>query len=218
MKLISQKGFDFICGKDYIFFIARTGSGKDEFFKTDLEKVLEISHSEYADIKFSKAGRAVNSPYTECIRLDNGEYLTCLFSETKIFKHDRKGNKIKELSIGKYTTGFDIIYSIALDKNGKLWIAQPMSHYVGQFDLEDERELFRIGGDFENPGIFDHPEQVRAIDDFIFVCDMGNKRVCKINIETNEVSEYLKFEEHTWEYNRFKNKEIVKLTSGIYEL
>ena len=49
---------------------------------------------------------------------------------------------------------------------------------------------------------------MRAIDNFVYVCDMGNKRICKINIETNEQTEYLKFEEPTWEYNLFRNKEI----------
>ncbi len=78
--------------------------------------------------------------------------------------------------------------------------------------------MFRIGGDHENPDILNYPEQMRVFGDFVFVCDMANKRICKINIDTKELTGYKKFDEPTWEYGQFKGKEIVKLTSGLYEL
>ncbi len=218
MKLISKKGFDFFCSDNFVFFIDRDENDKDKFFKTDLDKLSEISIEEYTNIKFGKSWRSLDSAYTECIHLDNGEYLTCIFDESIIFHHDIDGNKIKKYNIGQFNNGFDNIYGITLDRNGKLWIVQPTSHYIGQFSLDTEEELFRIGGDFENPDTFDHPEQVRAFGDFVFVCDMGNNRICQINIDTKELTEYKKFDEQAWEYGQFKTKEIVKLNSGLYEL
>ena len=218
MKLISKKGFDFFCSNDFVFFIDRDENDKDKFFKTDLNKLLEISIDEYTNIKFGKSWRTIDSAYTECIHLDNGEYLTCIFHNSTIIRHDIDGNKIKEYNIGHFQTGFDTTYSIALDKNGNLWIAQPTSHFVGQFSLDTEKELFRIGGDYENPDTLNYPEQVRVFGNFVFVCDMANKRICKINIDTKELTEYKKFDEPTWEYGQFKTKEIVKLNSGLYEL
>jgi len=218
MKLISKKGFDFFCSDDFVFFIDRDENDRDKFFKTDLDKLSEITIDEYTNIKFGKSWRTLESAYTECIHLDNGECLTCIFDESTIIRHDIDGNKIKKYNIGQFNNGFDSIYSISLDRNGNLWIVQPTSHYIGQFSLDTQKELFRIGGDFENPDIFDHPEQVRVVGDFVFVCDMGNNRICKINIDTKELTEYKKFDEPTWEYGQFKTKEIVKLSSGLYEL
>ena len=218
MRLISKNGFDFICDGDFIFFIERAENHNIRFFKTDLDKLLEIGLDEYTNIKFGKSWGTTQSPYNECIKLGNGEYLTSSFYDSTIYRHSNDGNKIKEYNIGHFETGFDTTESIALDKNGNLWIAQPPSHYVGQFSLDTEKELFRIGGDFENPDTFDHPEQVRVFGDFVYVCDMGNKRICRINIDTKELTVYKKFEENTWEYGQFKTKEIAKLNSGIYEL
>lgn len=218
MKLISKKGFDFFCSKDFVFFIDRDENYNDKFFKTDLDKFSEISKEEYTTLKFGKSSMTLKSAYTECIHLENGEYLTCIFDESIIYHHDIDGNKIKRYSIGQFNNGFDNIYSITLDRNGKLWIVQPTSHFIGQFSLDTEEELFRIGGDFENPDTFDHPEQIRAFGDYVFVCDMGNKRICQINIDSKEMTVYRKFDEPTWEYGQFKSKEIVKLHSGLYEL
>jgi hypothetical protein len=218
MKLISKTGFGFFCDDNFIFFIGRDEKNQDKFFKTDLDNLSEISKEEYMKIKFGKTWLKVESAYTECIQLDNSEYLTCIFRDSAINHHDMDGNKIKEYDIGHFGTGFDITYSIALDKNENLWIAQPMSHYVGQFALETENELFKIGGDYENPDIFNYPEQVRVFGDFAFVCDMGNHRICKINIDTKEVTEYKKYGEPIWEFGQFRDKEIIKLSSGLYEL
>ena len=218
MKLISKKGFDLFCNADFVFFIDRDENYKDIFFKTDLDSTFEISKDEYTNTKFGKTWQTLKSVYTECIKLVNGEYLTCIFHDSIILHHDIDGNKIKKYKIGHFETGFDMTYSIAVDKNQNLWIAQPTSHYGGQFSLDTEKELFRIGGDYEKPDTFDHPEQVRIFGDFVFVCDMGNKRICKINIDTKELTEYKLFIEPIFEYGQFKTKEIVKLSSGLYEL
>jgi len=217
MKLISKKGFDFVCKEDYIFFIERDENHEDKFFKTDLNKLFEISKDEYTTIKFGKTWSTLESVYTECVQLANGEYLTCIFHDSTIIHHDIHGNKIQNYNIGHFDTGFDITYSIDLDKNGNLWIAQPTSHFVGLFSLEAEEELFSIGGDHENPQVFNHPEQVRVFGNYVFVSDMGNKRICKINVDTKELAEYKIFDEPTWEYGQFKTTQIVKLTSGVYQ-
>ncbi len=116
MKLISKKGFNFFCSDNFLFFIDRNEKEEDVFFKTDLDKFSEISKEEYTKIKFGKVWRILESAYTECIQLDSGGYLTCIFHDSKIIRHDNEGNKIKEYSIGQFETGFDTIYSIALEK------------------------------------------------------------------------------------------------------
>lgn len=219
MKLISDGAFSVFCTDDLVYFIKRKPENHhDEFYKTDLNELEKIDLEEYAHIKFGNAWKTIHSPYTECIKLKNGQFITCHFEASIIYLHDQSGKKINEFNIGRFDNGFDTIYSIALDKDNALWIAQPTSHYVGQFSLETNEELFRIGGDFENPETFDHPEEVRIYDEFAYICDMGNSRICRINIQNKELEEYLKFEEPTWEYRQFKDKELVHLQSGLYVL
>jgi hypothetical protein len=62
------------------------------------------------------------------------------------------------------------------------------------------------------------PEDAIVYDDKLYVCDMGNRRICIVDLNTNEVKEYLKFGEPTWEYFQINGKEIIRLQSGIYIL
>ena len=219
MKLISDGAFSIYCTYDLMYFIRRNPDNHhDEFYKTDLNGLEKIDIDEYAQAKFGNAWKTIHSAYTECIKLESGQSITCHFEASIIYLHDQNGKKIKEFNIGRFDNGFDTIYSIALDKSNALWITQPTSHYVGQFSLETEKELFSIGGDFETPEPFDHPEEVKIYDEFAYICDMGNNRICRINLANKELEEYLKFEEPTWEYRQFRDKELVHLQSGLYVL
>ena len=219
MKLISDGAFSVYCTDNLIYFIRKNPENHhDEFYKSDLNGLEMIEVEEYTHAKFGNAWKTVHSAYTECIKLKDGQFITCHFQASIIYLHDQSGKKIKEFNIGRLDNGFDTTYSIALDNENRLWLTQPTSHYVGQFSLETEKELFSIGGDFEKPESFDHPEEVRIYGDFAYICDMGNKRICRININNYEFEEYLKFEEPTWEYRQFKDKELVRLQSGLYAL
>ncbi|MBU3182339.1 hypothetical protein [Clostridium psychrophilum] len=66
--------------------------------------------------------------------------------------------------------------------------------------------------------MFNSPEFAIAYGDRLYVCDMGNLRICIVDLNTNEVKNYLKFNEHTWEYYQIDGKEIVRLDSEIYIL
>ncbi|MDF3077071.1 MAG: hypothetical protein K0S09_960 [Sphingobacteriaceae bacterium] len=143
MKLISDGAFSVYCTDGLIYFIRKNPDNHhDEFYKTDLNGLEKIDLEEYAEAKFGNAWKKIDSPYAECIKLNNGQFITCHFEASIIYLHDQSGKKIKQFNIGRFDNGFDAIYSIALDKDNALWIAQPTSHYVGQFSLETEKELF----------------------------------------------------------------------------
>ncbi len=202
-----------------MYFIRRNPENyQDEFYKTDLSAIYRIELEEYMLAKFGNAWKTIKSPYTNCIKLSDGKFITCHFETSILYLHDQDGKKIKEFNIGQFNNGFDTIYSIALDENKLLWLTQPSSHYIGKFSLETQEELFSIGGDFEIAETFDHPEEVIIYDGFAYICDMGNNRICRINTDDNELTEYMQFEEPTWEYRQFKGKEIVHLLSGLYVL
>ena len=213
MHLISLEGWCIAFDSDFIYYIGNSNPKDDTYFKTDLQTTQKISGGEYLKVKcgIEKVGLV---PFAEYIKFGNGEFLYSLFSDGIIYKYDRLAKRINEYP----DIGSDTIYSITLDKNSKLWIACPTSNYIGQFSLETQEEIFKIGGYYGDMDVFNLQEEVRYFDNFIYVSDMGNKRICQIDIHTKEANEYLKFEDSVWEYGRFKNKEIVRLQSGIYVL
>ena len=103
-----------------------------------------------------------------------------------------------------------------LDKNEKLWIAVPVEHFVGKFDIETEEEIFSISGKELEPTIFEYPEYITAINDFIYVSDMGNRRIVKINIHNYEIIDYKKVNEPIFYFNQLNGKNIYRFKSGIY--
>jgi hypothetical protein len=182
-----------------------------------LTDIVEVTSKEYTEVKFGRAWRSTHSPYNECIRFANREYLTCHFEASAIFRHDREGKKVHQYNIAPLQTGFDTIYSITIDKEEHLWITQPSSHYIGQYDLDTEKLLFSIGGDYNNPDTFNYPEQIRAYGDYVYISDMGNNRICQLRIDTKELIDYKRFDEQVWEYEQFKGKELARLQSGLIQ-
>jgi hypothetical protein len=219
MNLIDETAFSIVTTPEYIYYISRDKSNhRDRFYKADLKRISEIDLSEYAEVKFRNAWRSIHSAYAECIHITGGEVITCHFESSVIYKHNSEGKKTLQYNIAPPKIGFDTIYSITMDKHGHLWLAQPSSHYIGQYDLKTEQELFSLGGDYDNPTIFDYPEQVRVYGDYVYVSDMGNHRICRIQIDTKQFEQHLKFEEPVWEYAQFRGVEFVSLQSGLYSL
>jgi hypothetical protein len=217
VKLIKEGAFSVVVTPAHLYYICKDKHNQhDRFYKTNLVDTVEVSQEEFAEAKFGSAWKSIHSHYTECIKLANGEYLTCHFESSIVYRLNEEGKKIHQYDIAPLKTGFDSIYSITLDKLGYLWIAEPSSHYIGQYDIDGERELFSIGGDYENPDILNYPEQVRAFGDYLYISDMANHRLCRLHIETKELSEYIKFQEPVWEYVQFQDKELIKLQSGLY--
>ena len=87
---------------------------------------------------------------------------------------------------------------------------------IKKFSLNTFKEEISIGQLEKGP--FELPEFTIVYEDKLYVCDMGNYRICIIDLKTNEVREYLRFNEPTWEYFQIDGKEIVRLESGIYIL
>jgi streptogramin lyase len=217
MNLIDETAFSIVTKPEFVYYISRNKENyHDRFYKTDLESTIEVDPQEYTEVKFGNAWRSIHSAYAECIHITGEEFLTCHFESSVIYRHNSEGKKVHHYDIAPISTGFDTIYSITIDKHDHLWLAQPSSHYIGQYDLKTELELFSLGGDYDNPTIFNHPEQVRAYGDYVYISDMGNHRICKIDVYTKQLEEYLKFEEPAWEYAQFKGVEFVRLQSGLY--
>ena len=210
MELISKNGQGIFVKTDTLYFT--TG---EHFYQYDLNEVISISREEYLIQKYGEKNEDWKYAQYESVQLKNGNFITTFYQETKVRLHNPYGRILKELDNINAPFGMGI-YGMDVDKNGKLWIAVPTEHFVGQFDINTEEELFSINGNEMEPTIFDHPEYVTSIGNAIYVSDMGNQRIVKINVDSYELTEYKKVQEPIFYYNQFKGKDIYLLNSGLY--
>ena len=194
------------------------------FFEYDFNTKNEIDPEEYFKLRFGSAYRAVLKHYGLSTSLsllsgilEDGSVITHFFQNSWFYKFNNEGKMVwKTEKIGN----FDTVYAIAIERNS-IWCAFPTNHTIKRYSLETFEEEVSIGD--EEPWsfkaeVFDHPEDVYINRDTLYVSDMGNKRVCKVDLKTYEVTEYLKFNEHVWGYMVCGGRELVFLDSGVYVL
>lgn len=145
------------------------------------------------------------------VKLEDGSIIVTEFKDSYIHRFDKNGKLMWIDSVGENGN----IYSLAY-QNNYLWCVYPNSNELKKFSLDSFREEHQSGS--LTNGIFNYPEFAIVYGEMLYVCDMGNCRICDIDLDSYEVSEYLKFNEPTWEYFRIYGKEVVRLESGIYIL
>lgn len=219
MKLISQKGWSIVPKDNSFLYYEMNDRGEDiGYFRYSLGRVIEINKDTYSREKFGLGYKNIlkffdNIPtLPSYVIMEDNSIITAEFKDSYIYKFDKNGNLLWiNNSMGEY----DSIYSIAYN-NGFLWCVYPVSNIIKKFSLNTFQEVLSIGE--RQNGIFSYPEFAIVYDDILYVCEMGNYRICTVDLAQNEVKEYLKFDEPIWEYFRINGKEIVRLQSGIYIL
>lgn len=217
MRLISKHGWS-IVPEDNSFSYYEMGDKGAEigYFRYSFNNIIAIDKDTYSKSKYGKGYKNVLSYFNDnpvspsSISLEDDSFIVTEFMNSYIHKFDENGNLIWiNKSMGKH----DNIYGLAYEK-GFLWCAYPTSNMIKKFSLNTFNEEISIGELVNSP--FSYPEFAIAYGNSLYVCDMGNHRICLVDFNTNEVKEYLKFNEPTWEYFQINGKEIVRLQSGVY--
>lgn len=219
-KLIDIKGWDIIVKKEFFYFQRINDEyGKDiSYHKSDLRNILTISEAEFNEIKYGVNYKMIlslldfDADANYSVKITDDLIICTSYLDYFFYLFD-KGGRLKEK---RDDIGFDSIYSFDLDKNGDVWFAIPTANYIGQFSLSRSQEVFHLGEKYVVGKPLTFPEDIKIYDDFAFISDMENHRIIRLNIETKEWTNYLSFDEPTWEYRQYKDKEIVRIQSGIY--
>lgn len=218
MKLISIDGWSIVPEVNGFLYYEMNDRGDEiGYFRYSFDNIIvEIDKNTYCEGKYGIAYKKILnyfeddelSPSTTSV--DGGSIIVTEFKDSHIHKFDGSGNLVWiDVSMGQYNN----IYSLAYQKDF-LWCVYPTSNMIKKFSLNSFKEELSIDEFLDET--FNFPEFAIAYGDRLYVCDMGNCRICIIDLNTNEVSEYLKFNEPTWEYFQIDGKEIVRLESGIY--
>ncbi|GAA0716417.1 hypothetical protein GCM10008905_00830 [Clostridium malenominatum] len=219
MKLISKYGWSIVPeDNSFLYYDMNNGGEQIGYFKCLFDNIVNIDEDTYSRCKYGVGYKNILKYFKNdvvgpsSVKLEDGSIIVTEYIDSYIHKFDRNGNLVW---INESTGDYNNIYSIAYQKDF-LWCVYPTVNMIKKFSLNTFREEKSIGEIINGP--FNFPEFAIAYGDSLYVCDMGNCRICIIDLNTNEVTEYLKFNEPTWEYYQINGKEIVRLQSGIYIL
>jgi len=112
----------------------------------------------------------------------------------------------------------DAVYDIAV-YGDSIWCAYPTSHTVKRFSLEDgslEVSVSDGGIGMDRGSLFCYPESLTLLENMLYVSDMGNERVCRINLDTLEVETYLEPDGPVFQYERVGEVEFVLVGTELY--
>ncbi|MCB2312079.1 hypothetical protein LGL55_11840 [Clostridium tagluense] len=124
------------------------------------------------------------------------------------YKHDL--NKIYEISENQY---LKIKYGENYDF--------PTAHVIRKSCILTGEEEMSIGYcDYMNDKSYPlcYPEHIIKYDNYLYISDMGSKRILRLDLNNYELDEYKKLNESVWAYGRIGKNEVVELESGMYIL
>lgn len=216
MKLVSKSVINSFTDEEYLYFHTKDNIHTG-YYRYNKSRIDNITKEEYSIYQYGINYNDIinhfgNRPIQRSIGNDGSLYL-CFFQESKIYKFNKNGSLIRIYeAMGCYDTIYDIVV-----ENNSIWCAYPTSHTIKRFSLETEELEVVVSegscGD-DNGTIFCYPESIVKYKNNLYVADMGNKRVCKINLDSYEVEEYLKFDLPIFGYERTKDMEFVWLDSS----
>ena len=208
LKKITGKGKTgkLYLGQSEIFTKDRDGQMNLEFFAFDESKIprsvtLEyFAEAVYGDI-YPKIAEQLPSSienYTPA-KDEKGNLYLCFYQEGVIFGFDKVGNKFLEWEADEIAQGH-AIHDIAYQTPGLMWLAFPTEQTVTQVSLPGRKEVYRIGEYSweEETEPLDYPESVFIKGDSLFIPNMGNNKLFKVNLQTKEMSLISTFPVRIW--------------------
>jgi hypothetical protein len=222
VKLIKEIVYDLFTDDNFLYFEVPKESEEDTQYMRYNEFNFEvIKKEEYFKARYGKDYEKIMDYFkdknTSRITGKDGSMFVCFYQESIIYKFDKNGSLIRRYD---QMQEIDTVYDIALQDNS-IWCAYPTSHTVKRFSLENGEEELSVseGSMRDNRGtIFSYPESILVQGNVMYVSDMGNKRICKVDLISLDVESYIEFSEPVLGYERLRNMEFVLLDSGLYLL
>lgn len=218
MHCISSHGYDLHVTNSHIVFRERRALPQqrdleDAFWKYDLNLLTPIDQTTYYQVKFGQHFTHIlrvceREPPSVAWGLD-GSIAVCDFASDPIRLFDSTGRLKSILTLRQTVWSSTSIYALALTEQ-HIWLALP---------TEDVVLALTYTGDVVHTlaKIFSYPESLTRINTSLYVCDMGNRRLCMIDFVTLQITVIAQFEEPVWEYVTIAGQHIIRLQSGIYQ-
>jgi hypothetical protein len=224
---ITEKGRtgNFDVGKSEILICSWNNGTNPDFYAFDNSKIVRLVDEEY----FAKAIVGENYKKIEQVlpykvhhyritKSKNGNIYFCTYQESTVYGFDILGNSILtwNMEIGEGHP----IYDIKFQEPDFLWLAFPTGQTVTQVNLTDKQEVFRIGEYSwdDNCEPLSYPESVFIRDNNLFIPNMGNCKLFKVDILTKKMDLVATFQEKIWQYEETEIGTFIVTDTGIFEL
>jgi len=227
LQKVTDKGKtgNFYSAKNEILTISCNNGTNPEFYSFD--DTLQVRQVDLDYFALSTIGETYkeiekNLPapifYYQQTKGQNGEIYLCTYQEDIIYGFDKLGKKIyewqPEIGVGHP------IYDIKFQASNCLWLAFPTGQTVAQVSLTDKIEIYRIG-DYSWDDISDplsYPESIFIKDNFLYIPNMGNCKLFKMDLDTKAIEHLATFEEKIWQYEETDIGTFVVTDTGIYKV
>lgn len=204
--------------RKYLYFATSDNMNNKKYMKYRV--IIEaVTHDEFFKARYGEHYERIMTCFPEwstSTSIDNdGAVYACYYQESIIYKFDSKGSLVRKYEeMGQV----DTIYDIAVYGNS-IWCAYPTSHTVKRFSLKDgSLEASISEGDIgmDSGTIFSYPESLTLQGNMLYVSDMGNRRVCRVDLDTLVVDTHLEVEAPVFGYERLGDEEFVLVGSKLY--
>ncbi len=110
-------------------------------------------------------------------------------------------------------------YDIALDSQEKhIWVARAAEQVVDCQDFETGNIIYRLGEPFDNQSILSFPEAIFLHEDWLYISEMGNKRVSRLHTASHQFEIYLLFDFPIWGFVKSSDYQFVQLREEIVQI
>lgn len=211
--------------KSEIFTIDWNDGKTPVFYAFDKSKVLRIVDKEYFGLttvgkNYKKIEEQLLDPLEDycSTKGDNGDIYFCTHREDKLYRFDKNGNKTFEWQV-EIGVGHPI-YDIKYESPDFMWFAFPTGQTVSKASISKKNEVFKIGEySWDDDSEFlSYPESIFIDKNHLFIPNMGNNRLYKVNLKTKELTLIKTFEEKIWQYTQTEFGTFAVMDSGIYEI
>jgi len=229
MKLIkiTEKGKsgNFHVGKSEVLIVSWNNGANPDFFAFNKTKEIRKVDKEYFALNIvgekyqvieSQLPSSIESYSITKDKKDN-IYL-CFYQDGIIYGFDKNGTKFLEWT-AEIGEGHPI-YDIQSESPEYLWLAFPTGQTVSQVSLSEKKETFKIG-DYsweDNSDFLSYPESIYLDENYLYIPNMGNSRLYKVDLKTKEMKLIDTFEERIWQYSKTDFGTYIVTDTGIYEL
>ncbi len=149
---------------------------------------------------------------------DNGDIYFGSETDNKIYRFDKEGNKTLEWEI-EIGVGHPFC-DLKFESPDYIWLAFPTGQTVSKVSISEQKEMFRIG-DYtwdDDSEFLSYPESIFIKDRYLFIPNMGNNRLYRVDLKTLEMKLINTFEEKLWQYVQAEFGTFIVTDSGIYEI
>jgi len=207
-----------------VLFCSWNNGANPDFYTFDKSKnVKKVDREYYANAVVGENYKKIEEVlpgkvHDYCItKSKNGETYFSTEQVDTIFGFDILGNPILKWNV-EIGEGHAINY-IQFQEPDFLWLAFPTGQTVTQMNLTERKEIFKIGNYSwdDNHELLSYPESIFIKKDFLFIPNMGNKKLYKVDLLTKNIELISIFEEKIWQYAETEIGTFVITDSGIYE-